>query len=344
MATYYDKKKLIEDSSDVYISDYDKNLDYSYLSDIIDQKRAYAKAEEAGDTAGMKKANDRANSIRMQAASYVAGEDGSKYNRVKRPYEENEPKWNGNKHLNEKEKLYKMISSYGDFKYDVYSDPLYEIYKDIYLSLGDDAYERALGENYMRTGGTQNTSAISAAMLAKGKYNTMLANIVPELYDQAYSRYRDGLEDLYNRYDMVQEMDDTDYERYKDSVDDFNESRDYYYQKDKDISDDLYAQYSDETNLEYDMGRDAVEDQRAQDEFDLDRDYFEFDKEKFEEDKYQFREEQKQIDEDQQYKKDESQRDDRNEKLAIAVNLAKALYGRVPVSKNVINNIIAMLQ
>jgi len=58
MANYKDKKKLIDDNPDVYISDYDKNLDYSYLSDIIDQKKAYSAAEKAGDASAMKKANE----------------------------------------------------------------------------------------------------------------------------------------------------------------------------------------------------------------------------------------------------------------------------------------------
>ena len=35
MANYKDKKKLIEDNSDVFISDYDKNLDYAPLGMAI---------------------------------------------------------------------------------------------------------------------------------------------------------------------------------------------------------------------------------------------------------------------------------------------------------------------
>ena len=197
MATYYDKKKLIDDNSDIYISDYDKTLDYSYLSDIIDQKRAYSKAQSAGDAMGMKKANDRANSVRLHAGGYTSGDDGSKFIKGKMPYEENTPQKPDNKYKKEMDNLYRDISLYKEFNYDIERDPLYKTYKDIYLSLGDDAYERALGENSVRTGGTANTSAVTAASLARNKYNTMLANIVPELYEKAYARHRDILNDKY---------------------------------------------------------------------------------------------------------------------------------------------------
>ncbi len=312
MSTYYDKKKLLDDSKDVYISDYDKNLDYSYLSDIIDQKRAYKAAENSGNTAAMKAANDRANSIRLQAGSYTAGDDGSKYNRVKRPYEVNTPSYRPSYYEDEKDRIYKMISSYGDFNYNVESDPLYEAYKKVYLSLGDDAYERALGENAMRTGGIASTSAISAASLARNKYNSMLAAKVPELYDKAYSKYMDGLERLYIRLKAAEDMEDTKYLRYRDEVKDYEADRDYYYKKDKDIADNLYTAYTDETNLAYDIERDEAKDI-------LDMAEIEY----------------------QNRKLDDSAN---SKKYSTAVNLAKALYGKTPISQSVINSIISMLK
>lgn len=312
MSTYYDKKKLLDESKDVYISDYDKNLDYSYLSDIIDQKRAYKAAESSGNTSAMKAANDRANSIRLQAASYTAGSDGSKYNRVKLPYEQNKPSYRGSYWEDEKDRIYKMISSYGDFNYNVESDPLYEVYKKLYLSLGDDAYERALGENAMRTGGIASTSAISAASLAKNKYNSMLAQKVPELYDKAYSKYLDGLKALYNRLDVADDMDDTKYSRYRDEIKDYNSDRDYYYKKDKDIADNLYTAYSDETDFAYDLSRDAADDAKdaAQ----------------------------------TNYQNKKLELDENAKKYSAAVNLAKALYGKTPISQSVISSIISMLK
>ena len=323
MSTYYDKKKLIEDNSDLYISDYDKNLDYSYLSDIINQKRAYQSAQSVGDEQGMKNANDRANSVRMHAGSYIGGDDGSGYTKVKLPYESGKPTYQDNKYSKEADRIYKLISSYNDFDYDVYSDPLYKTYKDIYLSLGDDAYERTLGENAMRTGGIASTSAISAATQAKNKYNTMLANIVPELYDKAYAKHRDGIKDLYNLMDLANDFDKTEYDRYRDSVDDFNDDREYFYEKDKNANDSLYQKYKDETNLAYDISRDYVDDTSANDKLN-------FEKEKFE----------------KELELDSKEADDitRNKKLSVAVNLAKALYGKVPVSKSVITSIMNMLE
>lgn len=357
MATYYDKKKLIEDSSDVYISDYDKNLDYGYLSDIIDQKRAYKAAQEIGDTAGMKKANDRANSIRLQAGSYTAGADGSQYNRVKRPYEENEPK-KSTGYQKEKERVYGQISSYGDFRYDVYNDPVYQAYKDIYLSLGDDAYERTLSENSLRTGGVSNTSAISAATLAKNKYNSMLASVVPELYENAYARYNDGLERLYKKLDAVSGLSESDYSRYRDDVEDYRENRNYYYAKDKEIADNLYDLYTDETNREYNSYRDTVEDKYNQDELNLNAQKYQNDfminqnKLAFDQQKHQneMALSQSQLAAQQQrnqaelaLKEEVNRTNAQLDKMALALDIAKEVYGEGNITEAIILDIMATL-
>ena len=53
MSTYFTKKKLIDDNKDLYVSQYDKTLGASELEGIIDAKRSYNKAKEAGDTHGL---------------------------------------------------------------------------------------------------------------------------------------------------------------------------------------------------------------------------------------------------------------------------------------------------
>lgn len=312
MANYFNKKKLIDDSSDVYISDYDKNLDYSYLSDIIDQKRAYKQAESIGDSAGMQRANDRANSIRLQAGSYTAGTDGSQYNRVKRPYEANKPSKTKSSYETERDKIYREIANYGDFSYDINSDPLYKTYREIYTALGNEAYDRVLAENSLRTGGVESTSAISAAQGAKNKYNSMLASIIPELYDKAYDRYRGGLEKLYDKLDIARSIEEDAYSRYRDDISDYMSDRDYYYKKDMDIAEEIYDRYMDDTSLSYDITRDEAYDAQNAAENAL--------------------EEQK-----QQNYADKA-------RYQAAVNLAKALYGKVPVSQSIIQNIMNILK
>ncbi len=333
MANFFKKKKLIDDSSDVYISDYDKNLDYSYLSDIIEQKRAYKQAESIGDAAGMKNANDRANSIRLQAGSYTAGTDGSKYNRVKRPYEADKPSKEKSEYETERDRVYDKIAAYGDFDYDIDTDPLYKTYRDIYTSLGDDAYERALAENSLRTGGVSSTSAISAAQSAKNKYNSMLADIVPELYDKAYEKYRGGLEKLYKMLDIASDIEKDDYSRYRDEVSDYEADRDYYYKKDADIADEIYDKYKDETSLSYDISRDEAEDEQNAVE------------NAFNEKKLSVESalEAQKLSTDAALREKEIENYSEKTKYQTAVNLAKALYGKVPVSRSVIENIFSLL-
>ena len=57
--------------------------------------------------------------------------------------------------------------------------------------MGNDAYDRALAGNAIKTGGIVNTNAMTSAMLAKNKYNSELAKIATQLYESAYKEYKD---------------------------------------------------------------------------------------------------------------------------------------------------------
>ena len=324
MANYKDKKKLIDDNPDVYVSDYDKNLDYSYLSDIIDQKKAYSAAEKIGDTEGMKKANERANNIRIQAGSYTAGADGSKYNRVKRPYEEesySQP--DNNYYSDERRRLYGKLDTYPEFSYNPEEDPVYNAYKEIYLSLGDDAYRRALGEESLRTGGITNTSAMSAASLARNKYNSMLASKVPELYKNAYEKYNAGKESIYDQLEALWKMEDIDYGKYRDDVQDYKDNRQYYYEKDEDIDSDMQEIYRDENEMEYQTSKDEQENQRYNDKLEFEK--------------------QVQAD-DIALNSRELESEKMTEKYNVAVKIAKVLYGDNPITAEQFNSILNMIE
>ena len=367
MANYKDKKKLIDDNPDVYISDYDKNLDYSYLSDIIDQKKAYSAAEKAGDASAMKKANDRANSIRLQAGSYTAGSDGSKYNRVKRPYEAEEYSYPDNYYSSERKRLYKKLDKYPEFSYIPENDPVYNAYKEIYLALGDDAYKRALTDGALRTDGITNTSAMSAATFARNKYNSMLAAKVPELYRNAYEKYRSGKEDIYDQLEAIWKSEDMDYRKYRDDVEDYKDNRDYYYEKDKAINDDLQEMYKDENEREYQTSRDAVKDaqdtrdynfesQKHTDNINLEtqkhNDTMNFNALKHNDSMALNRQiqadnaanDRQALANEAAYNSQKLENDEKSDKYNIAVKVAKVLYGDVPITTEQFNGILKMLE
>ncbi|MBQ4629902.1 MAG: hypothetical protein IJB70_02835 [Clostridia bacterium] len=315
MATYFDKKKILEDNKDLYISDHDKTLDANSLMGIIEAKKSYESAKKAGNTAAMESANKRANSIRMSAGSYDGGTDGSEFNKSYASFSLNSKPTYKSSYDSERRKIINKISNYEDFSYDLESDPVFKIYRELYSKLGDDAYERALAKGALRTGGTQNSSAQAVAMQAKSNYNSSLMELIPELYESAYKKYSDEYEKLYKLLGVMEKEDRTQYDRYRDSLKDYESDREFFYNREKDISNLIADRYEFETNAEAD--------------------------------RYEF-------DQNLAYKRERDNKDDayRNSKLASdiysdkvssAINLAKAIYGKVPISRYAVESILNSL-
>ncbi|MBE7049163.1 MAG: hypothetical protein E7394_00140 [Ruminococcaceae bacterium] len=316
MSTYFDKKKLIDENKDLYISSYDKSLTPDALSKIVEQKRIYKKAEESGDIKTMKEANDKANSIRMNNGDYDGGRDGSEYNTSSKKYEIRNFSSYESPYQKQIDNITKELQNKKGFSYNYEDDPAFKAYYALYQKLGDDAYERALYENAVRTGGMVSTSAISAATGAKNHYNSMISAKIPELFRDAYSRYKDEYERLFDTLEQLSELDEKNYSRYRDEIEDFESDREYYYKKQKDGLDRIFDAYKTDSNLEYNMQRDMSE---------LD-----------------YKKERDRIDDIRQDKKIDVQKE-KNELDAI-INLAKAIYGKTPVSSSVISNLYSLIK
>lgn len=305
MATYNDKQKLIDENQDLFISEYDKTLNYDSLSKIIDQKKKYKNAQKDGDTKGMTDANNKANSIRHTAGSYSGGYDGSEYSPLSKKYETLGYEKYESPYSKEKDKLLKKISNMEDFSYDYEKDPVFKAYYSLYQKLGDDAYERALSENSMRTGGMISSSAMSAALMEKNRYNSMISQKLPELFNDAYSRYKDEYEILYDKINLLSDLDAIQYERFRDDIRDFESERDYYYIKERDTLNRILDTYKFDSDMEYEKERDAVSDFHWNEEFD--------------------------------------QTSEKNNLTGI-INLAKSLYGKTPISASVISSLYSMIK
>ncbi|MBE7050879.1 MAG: hypothetical protein E7394_09005 [Ruminococcaceae bacterium] len=318
MATLYDKNKLLNDNKDMYISEYDKGLGYEALSGIIQSKKDYIHAEKNNDTDGMKKANARANNIRAAYGGYTGGEYGNEYNPIIKSYETRSSTGYKSSYNEKKKKALDSVTGYKEFSYNPETDPVFEAYRKLYTRLGNDAYERALAQNSLRTGGVINTSASSAAMQALNRYNSMLTDKIPELYDAAYKRYSDGYDRLYKNLEILSKLEDTEYSRYRDDMKDFESDRDYYYTKHRDSIEDAMDIYRFDTNTTYKIDesdykrtRDAVEDIQWQTEM--------------ENKDAKWRAE---LDNDIKRWQSEMESDNKNTHLAELTRLIQALYGK----------------
>ena len=282
------KNELLTNNSDLNFSEFDKQLSYDALQGIVSAKRNYNKAKAENDSLGMAKANAYANSIRKVNGGYTGGDDGSAYYPASSYKKTERPEYENN-YSDEIDRIYEAISDRDDFSYDADSDPVFALYKKVYEQAGDLAYERALASNAARTGGMANTNAISAASQAKAYYNSLLAQKAADMYNDAYEKYNDETESLYNQLDMLRSLEHDDYEKYLGDTEAFEKDRafDYniYIDSEKALMDEIryvvendYQKSRDDiadakwqTELDYQKQRDYADDFKWQSEMDYKR-------------------------------------------------------------------------
>ena len=149
--------------------------------------------------------------------------------------------------------------NYKDFKYDMNEDPVYQQYRDKYVAQGKQAMADTMGQAATMTGGYGNSYAQTVGNQAYQASLQELNNIVPQLYEMAYSKYRDEKGDLLNVYSMQSDQYSRSYAQYRDSVADWQNQRDYLanqYNASKTFD---YAKYSDDRNFawnQYSSNRD----------------------------------------------------------------------------------------
>lgn len=130
--------------------------------------------------------------------------------------------------------LTKDILNRKAFSYDFNADPLYQNYKDQYVQAGQMAMQDTMGEAAALSGGYGSSYATTAGNQAYQQYLTQLNNVIPELYNAAYTRYNNDGETMRNNLAMLQGMDDRYYGRWQDQNALWQDKRNYAYQKYRD--------------------------------------------------------------------------------------------------------------
>ena len=244
------------------LSQYDETLSTAAKEGIKTAKQNYAKAQAKGDEAGMAQANAYANSIRRQYGGYTGGDDGSGY------YPVLEKPTFSSRYDDQISKAQKRIINIDDFSYNPESDPMYQLYKKVYTQMGNDAYDRAMAQSSIKTGGIVNTNAAASATQAQNFYNSALADKATELYNAAYERYIDGINRQYDILNMLEQADKNDYLRYLDDVDAYKDARDFEYDRFNNELTSALDKIAASAEAEYQAQRDSEEDRRWQEEFD----------------------------------------------------------------------------
>ena len=92
------------------------------------------------------------------------------------------------------------------FQFDVNADALYQHYKDYYTHNGQRAMQDTMGQATALTGGYGSSYAQSVGQQAYQGYLDQMDDVIPELYQLVYDRYRDKGEQLYKTYQAWSEL------------------------------------------------------------------------------------------------------------------------------------------
>ena len=117
--------------------------------------------------------------------------------------------------------LYNRIANRKPFSYDLGTDPVYQQYREQYQRQGRLAMQDTMGQAAALTGGYGSTYGEQVGQQAYNAYLQNLNDIVPDLYNAAYNRYRDEGTDLYNQYGLLSDRENQAYSRYRDTVNDY---------------------------------------------------------------------------------------------------------------------------
>lgn len=139
----------------------------------------------------------------------------------------------------------------GKFSYDLNGDALYQQYKDKYITQGKLAMQDTMSQAAAMTGGYGNSYAATVGNQAYQASLQNLNDVVPELYQMAYSQYQQEGQDMLNKYGLLTDRENTEYGRYRDTVADWQAERDYLanqYNAERSWD---YSKYSDNRNFDY---------------------------------------------------------------------------------------------
>lgn len=165
--------------------------------------------------------------------------------------------------------LYGQITNRPAFQYDVNNDALYQSYRDQYVRAGQRAMQDTMGQAAGLTGGYGSTYGQAVGNQAYNDYMTKLNAEIPNLYAQARSAYDKETDDLYNRLNYAAGMEAQAYNRSRDAIEDERYNDERDYSRSRDEIEDERWQQQ----WEYNQGRDAISDARYQQEWEANQAY-----------------------------------------------------------------------
>lgn len=221
-------------------------------------RQSYNQASAAGNKGAMDAAHQQAEAIRAKYG-YSGGVDGSQYlpDASSGSFSYAQAPTYVSKYQDQINALTARLMGAAPFSYDPDSDPTYQQYKESYKRSGERAMQDTLGQIAARTGGLASSYAASASQQAYDNYMAALADKVPELKQLAYSMYLDEQSALRSNLNTLLSLEQSEYAKYLDALSQYNADRNF-----------AYGQFTDDRAFDYQTDRDALADERYDQQWD----------------------------------------------------------------------------
>lgn len=198
----------------------------------------------------------------------VGGLDSySDYAESKKEYEKAKasmPKnYSGGDYTSRLNELADKIFGRKEFSYDYSTDDSYLAYLKSYRDSGLEAAENALSSMSKMSAGYGNSYAYKSSQSAYERYMSKAADKIPELTAEAYSRYLDEEDTLYNKYNLLSDEESKNYSRYRDSAEDAKYRISTAYRDMTDASDRYYK----DRDYNHTLERESIDDKRYETEY-----------------------------------------------------------------------------
>ena len=156
------------------------------------------------------------------------------------------PQGYNSKHADALDGILAQIQNPQEFKFSFNGDALWNNYKDMYTQLGRQASMDAIGQASALTGGYGNSYAQQAGQQGYQQYLLGLGDKAMDVYDRAYTRHRDAMGDLKDRYSIISDAEQQDYARYNDDYQKWLTERDFAAQQAQNADEQEYNRFADE--------------------------------------------------------------------------------------------------
>lgn len=164
------------------------------------------------------------------------------------------------------------------FNYDFNADALYQQYKDKYIQQGKMAMQDTMGQAAALTGGYGNSYASTAGNQAYQASLQNLNDVIPELYQMAYSMHQDKGQNMLNALGLLENDRAYEYGVWSDKVSQLDAERNYYQTLANNLFNKEYGMWEADRNYNYQTERDKVEDEQFDEQMDFEKEKWDYQK------------------------------------------------------------------